>query len=332
MKKGVISTLSDALMSKVAEAAQASHDVELNSRFELLAPGFREAGVLGFSVEFSGSGDSGNGCDITITTLDGTALGYQETQEFLKDKLMPGSEALLVDVIELLVDQAIDANDMDGYENDSGGRGTLNYSIEGTASFEGFYNEEEQSPSDYSWDSPDEIPVAKSILEPFLAKLKELGVGLVTAEYTGGGDSGDIDNVAFILAGETEDVGPDSEETQGSEVNPVTDVSVAFPSRSYDIVNHTYVYDPVTEESYKDLPLRDVAERLLFILIENTGHSGWENNEGGGGNLTLNVDGEVTLEHYDYVDKEVQVANTKYEFTGAPAPEMMALPGPDVGP
>ncbi len=329
MKKGVISTLSDALMSKVAEAAQASHDVELNSRFELLAPGFREAGVLGFSAEFSGSGDSGNGCDITITTLDGTALGYQETQEFLKDKLMPGSEALLVDVIELLVDQAIDANGMDGYENDSGGRGTLNYSIEGTASFEGFYNKEEQEPSDYSWDSPDEIPVAKTIIEPFLAKLKELGVGLVTAEYSGGGDSGSVEDISFFLRGDTEVESPNED---GEEVDPDVVVSIANPSRSYDLVSNRYVDDPVTEESYKDASLRDVAQSLLFHLVDNAGHSGWEINEGGGGKLTFNVDGEVTLEHCDYVESESRVASTEYEFVGAPAPELMALPGPDVGP
>ena len=94
------------------------------------------------------------------------------------------------------------------------------------------------------------------------------GVKTVTAEYSGGGDSGAIDEVNF-------EGGPDHIEDELVEIAE---------------------NDQVTKANV----LGEVVQ-VMFDALLDTQHPGWENNDGGSGRFEWDIEtNELKLEHHEY--------------------------------
>lgn len=61
----------------------------------------------------------------------------------------------------------------------------------------------------------------------------------------------------------------------------------------------------------RERPFDDAIENLLYDAIELSGHSGWENNDGGGGTFIVQADATASLEHSDNFTDTV---NNSYTF------------------
>lgn len=96
--------------------------------------------------------------------------------------------------------------------------------------------------------------------------LTAAGVGGVTVEFDGGGDSGQIESIQAR--------NPDGEEVD----LPAVAVSLHTPSGLEG------------ERAATDVPLSDAIEHLAYEALSQT-HCGWENNEGGFGTFTFDVPG-----------------------------------------
>lgn len=103
-------------------------------------------------------------------------------------------------------------------------------------------------------------------------------------EYTGSGDSGETEEQTFAPVSGDE-VAPDAL------TKPIPYVCYAS----------TYFADKPSTVNISELSVEDFLSRLLDQVISVSGHSGWENNDGGGGTLNVQSDGKWTLEHYDNV-------------------------------
>ncbi|CAM2909569.1 hypothetical protein CFR75_12260 [Komagataeibacter xylinus] len=101
---------------------------------------------------------------------------------------------------------------------------------------------------------------------------QELGVTSVTVVYEGSGDSGGIEDFSILPA----------------------DCSV-----EKEVVVQDLVWGNNTPEK-KTVQIKEVIENTSMGIVA-IDHGGWENNEGGGGEVTWDVETRViTLEHYDY--------------------------------
>ena len=61
-----------------------------------------------------------------------------------------------------------------------------------------------------------------------------------------------------------------------------------------------------------NVSIKEAAESLMWEVIALAGHSGWENNEGGGGNFILDKsEKKIFLEHYDNI---VEQDYSEHEF------------------
>lgn len=131
-----------------------------------------------------------------------------------------------------------------------------------------------------------ELPVTSEAITAhnkaaLISALKTLGLSSATMTYSGGGDSGQVDTV---------EVAPTCPAALTSEVT-VLDEGFRKDEASGQ-------FQPTTIE--KPMSLEDALED--FVSRVSYEHSpGWENNDGGRGELTLNAeDGTYHLEHTDY--------------------------------
>lgn len=115
--------------------------------------------------------------------------------------------------------------------------------------------------------------------------LKPHGIKKVIVEYYGGGDSGGTENIHLELEnGET----------------------VPMPSGSVSFAWNRSRYNPETRDFEKiegcleEKPLTNALEDFAMHLVE-THHAGWENNDGGRGDVTFDIDkNEIVLDHEEY--------------------------------
>lgn len=114
-----------------------------------------------------------------------------------------------------------------------------------------------------------------------LVALSELGVKLIEVQYSGANDSGDEFEIRTT---------PNVKESLQN-----TKVLKKSIKHVFDSISRTHAeHISETNES-----LEDAFADLVEEIIAMNGHSGWENNDGGGGHFLLNVQsGEFTLEHY----------------------------------
>lgn len=122
--------------------------------------------------------------------------------------------------------------------------------------------------------------IIKQNIAALAAAMKKSGLEKIELEYRGSGDSGD-----------------DHEHNY-----EVPDCLVPWRSvlRKYD----KNLLDWVEVDETTEVHFDTAAEEVLEELIDYQGHSGYENNEGGGGCLRVRADGTFEYEHYWYEVKE----------------------------
>ena len=120
-----------------------------------------------------------------------------------------------------------------------------------------------------------------------LEVLKASGVQSVSVQYAGEGDEGAVDLISF---------------TPSDALLLPQVVKVLAQHSTYD--TQTRLWSEVYRPEAK--PITDALEDFCFDCVVQARHGGFENNEGGGGTLNLDVvSGTCTLDHYiNLVDQE----------------------------
>lgn len=128
--------------------------------------------------------------------------------------------------------------------------------------------------------------VMKQIKERLLSEMARVGVKSASVTYEGSGDDGQIENVS--VEGPNKDFDPANVAVKVFEIG-----------RSGSDLD---TYDPVMKVGpEKEKHLDAALEDFTYEMIDAMGFSGWENNEGGGGEMTIDVKkGKVKLEHRTY--------------------------------
>lgn len=117
--------------------------------------------------------------------------------------------------------------------------------------------------------------------DTLIQALTQLGVARVTITYSGSGDSGDVCQVEAT---------PPEPRRQF----PETSIPFVYVCPEYQDSNVTYVMQ-FQHQSLEE-SLRDFA--LNWVELH---HGGWENNEGGEGEVTIDVPGNAfTLDHHAF--------------------------------
>jgi hypothetical protein len=127
------------------------------------------------------------------------------------------------------------------------------------------------------------ISLQKSVV---FGAMKQHGIQQLIVTYYVGGDSGDISDVS---TGNSDTI------TQGD----LSKIDIdAYPdiSSQYDRESKQWVYIP----EIKTTSLLSAVKDLTWEAIKVSGHSGWENCEGGGGTLTLDASKETVIVEQDY--------------------------------
>jgi hypothetical protein len=140
--------------------------------------------------------------------------------------------------------------------------------------------------------------------------LRQQNVAEVHMEYAGGGDSGDIESLSITnVDGEEVSLGFDGHYAQPDDLPAGTPMlSLKKVVRHYD----TPEREPTVEEG-RDRPLKTAMMDFLWSLADLE-HPGWENNDGGEGEVHLDVaSGQVTLEHREFITQ-----TESYEYNYGP--------------
>lgn len=115
--------------------------------------------------------------------------------------------------------------------------------------------------------------------------LKPHGIKKVIVEYYGGGDSGGAEDVRLEL--------------ENGETVPVPTGSVSY---AYNRTRYNFQTKGVeTIEGYiEKKPLTNALEDFAMHLVE-IHHAGWENDDGGRGDVTFDLDeNEIVVDHEEY--------------------------------
>ena len=124
--------------------------------------------------------------------------------------------------------------------------------------------------ADYAARTAALLPAAKAAL---FTALSEAGIKLVVVDYDGSGDSGQLEGLTAIDGQDRETELPEA--------------SVAIQEARFEQA------DPVA----MTYSLRQLLEQLAWRFLDQT-HGGWENDDGGYGEVTFTVaDQSITLDH-----------------------------------
>lgn len=118
--------------------------------------------------------------------------------------------------------------------------------------------------------------------------LQEHGIKTVAAEYRGGGDSGDVEDITWEFDEESVDLA-----TLGQDQQYLKSITIEWNVRGWSSTDNEWI------ETKQKRDLETIIADLTFTLVGL--HSpGWENNEGGEGNVVFTVHPkslEVKIEH-----------------------------------
>lgn len=116
--------------------------------------------------------------------------------------------------------------------------------------------------------------------------LKAAGAHSAVVEYSGYGDSGSVNSVSIF----------------GVDTTPMSILGdVQFYDHDSRYENGQWTYSPVAHV----LPVGDAMTRLTELVVA-LHHAGYENNDGGSGELNFDVGtGRVWLEHRDYYTESI---------------------------
>lgn len=129
--------------------------------------------------------------------------------------------------------------------------------------------------------------------------MRSAGAKKLEMSYEGSGDSGDVVDISILDGADI----PIKNDT-------LPNVEISLVKRRYDEATDKWI-DVVSSEACS---FDVAASYLLDDVIEHFDHSGYENNDGGRGTLTLDaVTGELELEHSDYYTE----SNTSFHSLGS---------------
>lgn len=123
-------------------------------------------------------------------------------------------------------------------------------------------------------------PELEKTKREILALLDELNVGHVKVEWSGGGDSGQVDSVTATDNEQGEEV--DLEKSGVKEVDEVYEESVDSGKKNKD---GTPRYIRVKKTRKVTRNLHEMIENFAYDLWEHFDQGGWYNNEGGYGDM-----------------------------------------------
>jgi hypothetical protein len=154
--------------------------------------------------------------------------------------------------------------------------------------------------------------VQKEVLAHNLALIVEVlrqhNLARLTIDYAGSGDSGDTFEVAVFDAHDAAQPMPTAE-VQGKRVISHYDSSIS---------RETVLS---VGDRPKPTPFVDFIEDFHCEVLSASNHQGFEDGEGGGGTLTITVEGTCSLEHYDYyVEKSESTTDFSELMPQLPAP------------
>lgn len=113
-------------------------------------------------------------------------------------------------------------------------------------------------------------------IKTIFEQLRAAGANSITISFDGSGDSGSIESVDIYNA--------DNQRMQ-------IDLTVIYPKEK-----STWVDDKwVTETEEKEMPIADALEAYCYDELDKT-EIDWYNNDGGFGQMTINLDDKVEIE------------------------------------
>lgn len=267
--------------------------MDINPALAHLSMVLRAAGAVSATAEYAGYGDSGDHFDIAIAWPDSPAgIGNKtESKSASSDRL---NAADFDTQFENLVWDAVSVAGHDGWENNEGGGGTFTLLPDGTATLDHYDNVANSNESSHAFGPDSELAPT---LNAVGIVLRSVGALSVAIEYEGYGDSGNVERI----------------ELQWPRAPGTPPASIAIPGarREADAPPASGDESKTGIEEYR---FDDAIENLLYDAIELTGHSGWENNDGGGGTLTIHADATAHLEHHDNF---TETLDSSYTFGGA---------------
>jgi len=253
-------------------------------------------GIASVVASYSGSGDSGDYFDIhaadaegqsisplpdvTVQYMDETSVWDREAKTHRKVK--KEKTANLSSAIEDACWAAVSSSGHDGWENNGGGSGEYTVTADGSATLEHTDNYESEGDSDQ-----DELDQNDEVFAEPMKRIAELltanQAALVRIEYSGEGDSGSVSDISV-----------EGEASLDAYSVTLSDYPVKKSTWVDGKWNHTV--------SLQSVSLASALEDLLWDAVTKFGHDGYENNEGGFGNLTINADGTGELSHTDNIE------------------------------
>lgn len=113
-------------------------------------------------------------------------------------------------------------------------------------------------------------------IKTIFEQLRAAGASTITISFDGSGDSGSIESVDIYNA-------------EGKRMQ--IDLTVTYPTEKSSWVDDKWV----TETTEKEMPIADALEAYCYDELEKT-QIDWYNNDGGFGEMTINLDDKVEIE------------------------------------
>jgi hypothetical protein len=113
-------------------------------------------------------------------------------------------------------------------------------------------------------------------IKTIFEQLRAAGASSITISFDGSGDSGSIESVDIYNA--------DNQRMQ-------IDLTVIYPKEKSSWVDDKWI----TETEEKEMPIADALEAYCYDELEKT-EIDWYNNDGGFGQMTINLDDKVEIE------------------------------------
>lgn len=136
-------------------------------------------------------------------------------------------------------------------------------------------------------------------LRAICGAMRDQGIHTITISYEGSGDSG---------------------AEEAPEAYDALNNRMLFNANQSVMRDHHW-----NDRAPSEVGFEDAIGLLLDDVLDDTGHSGYENNGGGGGELTINVTGTLNLNHYDYI---VETIHEEHEVTIALEPMQSTAAAP----
>jgi len=283
--------------------------VEIFERNALTLIGvLRNAAIESVEISYYGSGDSGECCDVgarggdipeglpPLPFVDRVGTWCPTARDLIHLREEARSFALN-DFCQRLVDQAIEVHGHQNYEDGPGGQGTLTVRADGRVDYihDDFYEDTDtrvDEPLPVA-DAPDEdADTNRGVLAQNIATVRErlraLGLDSVEINYRGSGDSGDDIEMGF---------------------KPEDAESRLMQSEAMQVVEITRRWNPALRgyeppcRSARSVSPSDILDVLVDQAIEAFSLSGYENNEGGYGCLTIAAEADPHMLHVDYIER-----------------------------